>query len=238
MSRLTRLASRVRRKLKSVRPGGSAPTPIQRTWDAQTADDFEALKEEYRLVFQTMASATVASWEVASSELHRRLKLRVGAEEAAKHIERFSDALVPSLAVLQSTERAVSELWPKVEAAGAEHNSVAQALALLAAHTRGLGRSFEEDWAKTVEYLEPIVDLLAMSDVGREELLAVGSAVRRGLDGRAVNFAEALASVAVAAQLPQAFLEAADAYRHGAARDVEVALHEVEQVIVRAADAA
>lgn len=237
MSRFRRVAGRVRRRLQRALPGAAPSAPVQRRWDAAAVADFEALKDEYRLVFQTMASATVASWEVSASELHRRLKPRLGVEEAATQIERFSDALVPSLSVLQTTERGVSELWPKVEAAGAEHDSVAQALALLAAHSRGLGRAFEEDWPKTVEYLGPVLDVIAVSDAGRQELLEIGAAVRRGLDSSSEAFGQSLAGVAVADRIAQAFLEATDGYRHGAAREVEMALHKVEQVIVRAADA-
>ena len=196
------------------------------------------MRDEFKLCFQTMASATVASWEVVSAHLHRRLRDSRGQAVATPMLERFSDALVPSLAVIQDAERGVASVWKKSEAAAQASGTMEQPLALVAAHARTIGPAFAEAWPKTVAYLEPLLTLIGATPEHTTALTKVGENARKRLDDRAESLATALARVAVTTPFMPAFQDACYEYRHGASGDLEVVLEEVRQVLDRALRAA
>jgi hypothetical protein len=229
---LRSLISRAKRRFVGAPAGPKVGAPVR--WEPALAEDWTSMRDEFKLCFQTMASATVASWEVASADLHRRLRDAKGQEVATPMLERFSDSLVPSLAAIQDAERGVAAVWKKSEAAAQTSGTMEQPLALVAAHARSVGAGFAEGWPKTVAYLEPLHALLGAGPDNVAALAKVGEHARKRLDDRAESFAAALARVAVTTPFMPAFQDACYDYRHGAAGDLEVVLEEVRQVMDRA----
>jgi hypothetical protein len=204
-------------------------------WTPVIAEEWIALRDQYKNAYRTMSSATVASWEVASTDLHRLLKASRGKDVAAHWTERFSDALVPALGAIQDVERAGNALWKKTTEAAESTGTMDTALAHLAAQSRTVGGAFAAAWPKTTEYLEPLYEALGAQDQDRAEMLAVGAKAGAGLDRAAEGFATSLAGVAVSPEFVRAFLDAVEVYRHAAEREIELSLEEVRGVMVRMA---
>jgi hypothetical protein len=193
------------------------------------------LREQYALAFQTLASSTVSSWEVAAAELNRAAKGPHGAEAAGKLVERFSDALVPVLTPLQATERATQAIWKDSTRAASASGRIEDAVAPLVGQVRALGAEVASAWPKTTEYLEPLLVEIRIQTAGRERLAAVGPALQAALDSRGAEFCVVLGRLSQAKDLEGAFLDAVETYRHAAAQDLEVALDGVRSVLVEAA---
>lgn len=225
MGLLGRLKGRVQRALASPTPPRE-PAPF----DARRAELWKELKDQYSLGFQTMASAVVASWEVTASELNRASR-GAHADHAAEWVKRFSDALVPTLDPIQAAERASAKVWQQSTRAAAASGRLAQAMPAIGSHARELGAAVEAGWPKTVGWMEPVLEGLAVTAAGRSRLGSVGAAMRHALDSRAADFARALETVPLAEDVEGAFLDAVERWRHGTAQDLEVALDQVRAVL-------
>ena len=232
-SLLSRAASKLKRVLAPPPP---AKPMVARRYDRQTAEIWSELREQYSLGFQTMASATVASWEVVAAEIHAATRPRLGSQ-AGEIVARFSDALVPTLAPLQAAERATTALWKDGSRTAAATTRIEDAVAPLVKQVQGVGAEIEAGWPKTTEYLAPILDTLAVGRAGRARLEAVGGHMRAGLDSRATEFVRTLGDLPRAVDFEAAFLDAVETWRHASAQDLEVALDQVRAVLVEAARA-
>lgn len=236
MGRIRRALSRARHRIArkvGAEPESRGPVP----YDAEVAELWTGLRDEYKNAYRTMASAAIASWEVASTDLHRLLRERRGQEVASRWTERFSDSIVPALGSIQDIERAGNTLWKQTVEAAEQSGTIDSALALLAAQARTLGSDFAEAWPKTVDYLDPVFEDLQTDPAVKQELYAVGPQVQEALDASAEELATALAGVAVATDVQQSFLDAIESYRHAGARHFELLLDEVRQIMTRVAQA-
>ena len=199
--------------------------PFERRFGPQTAERWAELREPYALGFQTLASSIVASWEVAAAELH-------AAGFRPEQVTRFSDALVPTLQPMQDAERATKALWTQGVADATAVERFEPLTAPLFVQVRGLGRAVEEGYGKTVAWLAPLLDERKASVEARERLAPVGPIIRTSLDGHAAVLCSDLGDLAHARDLEATVLDAVETYRHGASRDLEIALDDVRAALL------
>lgn len=228
------LLSRVKNRVKRALAEPQAPAR-EVAWSHALSELWSELREQYAVAWQTMASATVASWEVVAAELHRAAHAKFGAERATRMVERFSDSLVPTLSPIQATERGTSAVWKDGMRKAGASGRFEDALAGLRDQAGKLGGELAAAWPKTVDYLGPVLDDLGVDDAGRARLGRVGQALQASLDGRAAAFVADLDRLPRAADIEKAFLDAVETFRHAAAQDIEVALDNVRAVLIEAA---
>lgn len=224
------LLSRVKGRMKRALGGAPPPEKPAAPFDAATAEMWKELREQYALGYQTMGAAVVASWEVTAAEIHAAGRRR-SAERAPEWVTRFSDALVPTLSPIQAADRACDKVWKQSTRAATASGKLADAMPALSAHARDLGAAVQAGWPGTADWIEPVVVGLGVEEAGRARLAAVGAALRAAIDGRAADLTRALEAVPLADDVESAFLDAIEAWRHGTAQDLEVALDQVRAVL-------
>ena len=178
MSERKGLRGRIRNVLQDLGIGARPKPPgLGAGFGAANEEEWNELVEQVDNYTQKVGAAVVQTWEVGAAELGRVLQ---GLPEEKTLIERYSDALVPTLTPFQDLHKLCSGAMSRGFAAGVERNSIAAATSPLAQMVDGLGGRAQEGWTKTVAYLEPIVAVSADPAATRARLLAAGEDLARG----------------------------------------------------------
>lgn len=141
-------------------------------WSAAVAEVWPELQDQIDAHLRRPGTAAVSTWEVASSELARRL---IGEAEERRLIDRFSDGLVPTLDALQGPHKALPAALAEGKRAGESARSLAAATRPLVLLPHGLDAELEAGWAKTVAWMEPVLVASPQPDAARFALAAAGA---------------------------------------------------------------
>ena len=147
MGLLTRLKNRLRPPSTSTLGDRFTPT-LEEAWNE--------LEEQVDAEFKKAGSSVVGAWEVGAAELGRVL---VGHADDRGLVERYSDALVPTLQPFQDLHKGIGTAFRAGLAAGRASGRLESATAPLAALMVGLDERAGEGWAKTTRHLQPLFAL-------------------------------------------------------------------------------
>lgn len=205
---------------------GPAPAP---RFDARHDGAAAALDAEVESAFQLIGAAAVGTWEVLLTDLGRGLGPH---PEARRHLDRVSDALVPTQEALQATGRKSREAVKEGLGSALSSGELRELTAPLASRLAGMGPAVEAGWTKTVAYLEPVC--ASLGDPGLEEALqSIGPRLRRLLDAEAAAFAAT--PFTLDEGLKGALLAATGRYQRGVVRAIETTLYEARTALLAAA---
>jgi hypothetical protein len=171
-------------------------------------------------VLERLGVSFVASWEICATNLHNALKDTQGPEVAKVAIERFSDGLVPTQDGIARLQHAVGPELERLTGPGAAQG--------LAARLDVMAEETAAGWDKTVDYLQPVIDVAKVDVDALQRLTSVGRDVAEAIKKR---------NRRLVADIPAtgALAEALDDYAGGVCTDVEIILDRVRGVLVDAA---
>jgi hypothetical protein len=158
---------RVRARLQ----GAQRSAAVGAEWSGAVAEVWPELQDQVDAHLRRPGTAAVSTWEVAASELARRL---IGEEDERRLIDRFSDGLVPTLDALQAPHKALPSALAEGERAGSAARTLAAATRPLVLLPHGLDASLEAGWAKTVAWMDPLLVASPRPDEARAALAAAG----------------------------------------------------------------
>lgn len=212
------LLSRVKNHLL----GKKAPPPgIGPAFPAAYTEEWNELVEQVDNYGQKVGAAIVQSWEVGAAELGRSVHGKPGDKVL---IERFSDALVPTLTPFQDLHKKTTVAMKLGLEQGTAANQIGVANRALLGLVDGLGASAESGWAKSCEYLEPIFLGCGNPDHARGAMLAHGPSLRAACDAAHAVLAAELATAPARATLWVAVTEPFDLWQLRLVRELEIAL--------------
>lgn len=169
---------------------------------------------------KNIGSAVVSSWEVGAAEVARSL---VGREDDRALIERYSDALVPTLDAFQGLHKGCSTAFADGLRAGLAEGTLAAATRPLVLLFVGLDGRAAEAWEKTVLYLEPMFALCADAEVVRGAFASAPIGSSAGRADRLLR--DTLSRLPAAESLTEGVIEAFETTQHALTRELEFALH-------------
>ncbi|MFZ5475742.1 MAG: hypothetical protein ACOZNI_03110 [Myxococcota bacterium] len=184
------IRSRLRGLLRRQGPSraGQGFGPAQR-------EAWEELVEQVDAEIKKAGSSVVGAWEVGAAELGR---VMVGDPDDKAVVERFSDALVPTLQPFQDLHKGVNAAMRAGLDRGLAAGRLDAATAPLLALVEGLGGRAATGWRKTVAHLEPVIARAkdpaatrARLDAGAAGLAEACEAAERVLRARVAALADA-----------------------------------------------
>jgi hypothetical protein len=178
------------------------------------------LVEQVDAETKKVGSAVVGAWEVGAAELGRAV---VGRPDDRALIERYSDALVPTLQPFQDLHKLVDAAMRKGLDAGLAANDVSAATAPLLVMVGGLGQRATDGWAKTVKHLEPVLAACPDPDAARARL-ADGAPLQRACEDAERVLVAGLAAVRTAPDLWTGLMNAVEAWQLALGRELEIFL--------------
>lgn len=223
------LRGRLKARLRGIVAQTPAAPRAERAFDPRTAAIWAEQAESYAHAWQAIGASVTASWEVAAAELNRGLR---GDPDRTALVERFSDALVPTIEPLREADHAAHRVFSTAIAGATAAGRLDAAFPPLVAPTRAIGAAVDAGWGRTVDWLAPVIAARAVDPAGVDRLVGIGARLRMGFDARGAAFERALATVARADDVERAFTDALEGWQHGTARDVEIALDEARAILV------
>lgn len=222
MGILSRIRNRLAPRPTATPLGHHLPPDLENIW--------AELPEQVDAYMKKIGSSIVSSWEVGAAETARRL---IGRPDEKRLIERFSDALVPTLAPYQALHKQVPSVMQTALKTVKSNKSLDAAIPELLKLVEGLGDQAAEGWLKTVDYLEP---LLALTHVPAQSTMAL-KAGEAEFKTSALRHAQVLQNRLEA--LPQAsslfsgICDAFEAYQIGMCRDLEIHLDKQTRLLIK-----
>lgn len=214
------LLSRVRNRLSRLGGGGSAAAPgIGPAFPAVYEEEWNELVEQVDNYTQKIGAAVVQTWEVGAAELARSV---VGQPDEKVTIERFSDALVPTLTPFQDLHKKCSGAMAQGLSAGIERNSMAAATAPQVTMIDGLGERAREGWEKTATYLAPVFALGADPAGTEAKFRAAGVELSRACDAAQGVLRQNLDAVPQKPRLWDGVCDSWDNWQLALVRDIEI----------------
>jgi len=211
------LLSRVKNRLFRPKPvAGIGPT-----FSARYEEEWGELVEQVDNYGQKVGAAVVQSWEVGAAELGRVVQGKPGEKVL---IERFSDALVPTLTPFQDLHKKTTEAMKLGYANGTATGQLSAANTALLTLVAGLGPSAADGWVKTATYLEPVFAVCANPDAARAAMLAHAPALEAACADAERVLVDELAKGPGRASLWVAVTEPFDQWQLRLVRGLEIAI--------------
>jgi hypothetical protein len=220
------ILARVKNRLMGKKPA----TGIGPAFARSSEEDWNELVEQVDNYTQKTGAAIVQTWEVGAAELGRAVH---GKPDAKQLIERYSDALVPTLTPFQDLHKKASGVMKVGFDRGASTGQLSEATHALLALVEGLDGGAESGWTKTVEYLEPVLQACKSPEAARAALLAHGAGIRAACDSARTVLADELARGAARPTLWAAVTEPFDRWQLKLVRELEITLTEATRELVR-----
>ncbi len=211
------LLTRVKNRLLGKKPSPAIGTGFP----ASYAEEWTDLIEQVDNYGQKVGAAVVQSWEVGAAELGRALQGRAGENVL---IERFSDALVPTLTPFQDLHKKTTAAMKQGLDRGGASGQIGPATEALASLVAGLGVEAAAGWVKTVEYLDPILAGCAAPEEARAAMLRHQGALRDACDAAEAVLVAELARAPARATLWDAVTEPFDQWQLKLVRELEIAI--------------
>ena len=211
------ILTRVKNRLIGKKPVSGIGPLFARSYE----EDWNELVEQVDNYTQKTGAAVVQTWEVGAAELGRALH---GRPDAKQLIERYSDALVPTLTPFQDLHKKNSAVMKAGFDRGASTGQLSAATEALLVLVNGLDSGAVDGWTKTVEYLEPVVQICAAPDTARPALLAHGPGIRAACDSARAVLAAELARGPERPTLWVAVTEPFDRWQLKLVRELEITL--------------
>lgn len=221
MGLLTRLKNRLRPTATTTTLGDRFTPALEEPWNE--------LEEQIDAELKKAGSAVVGAWEVGAAELGRVL---VGHADDRALVERYSDALVPTLQPFQDLHKGIGTAMRAGLAAGRASGRLDAATAPLAALMVSLDERVGEGWVKTTHHLRPIFALAARPDEVETRFLAGERALRQGCVDADTVWRARLAALPTAPGLWEGMTGAAEAWQLSVTRSLEIALVAQTRVLV------
>ncbi len=221
MSERLGLLSRVKNRLSRLAgAGGQARgAGIGPSFPASYEEDWNELVEQVDNYTQKVGAAVVQTWEVGAAEVGRVVR---GHEKDKEFVERFSDALVPTLSPFQDLHKKCSGAMSQGFAAGVQANALAAATNPLVGLVDGLGDRAFEGWGKTAAYLEPLFALCADPEASKDRFLASGPEIARACAASQAVLRKSLDGAASQPKLWVGVCDSYDAWQLALVRDIEI----------------
>ena len=233
-----KLLAKVKSELKQKVFGPDLVRKVDATqYDDSVATMWAELEDEFRGGIQGLNSSLISSWEVALAEIHTTVKGARGQETATKIVERFSDALVPTLTAFQTADLGSRSVWQESCDLAKKSGKLEEAIEQVCQIIPPIGPTFAEGWPKTIDYLAPVFEELDVSAGDQAKLLEIGTRVGPALSEKGEIYQDDLARLVGCPDLMNSFLDAVDAYKNGGGRVIEVELDLVRSILVAAAQA-
>lgn len=217
MFRSKDLVSRLRARFGADTPVSG---PVGMAFTPAMEPDWQEVEEQVDAALKQVGSAVVASWEVGAAEIARAL---IGQPEERALIERYSDALVPTLSAFQDLHKGCPGAFAEGLRAGRADGTLTSATRPLVMLLAGLDRRAEAGWVQTTGYLDPVFARCREPGPVRAAFAAapLGEACRKGESA----LRSTLSLLPQAATLEDGVVDAFEVARDAMVRDLEFALH-------------
>lgn len=211
------LLSRVKNRLLRAR----APAGIGPGFPSSYAEEWKELEEQVDNYGQRVGAAVVQSWEVGAAELARSIRGLPGEKVL---IERFSDALVPTLTPFQDLHKKTAVAMKLGFDQGTSTSQIAAANTALVGLVAGLGTTAADGWTKGVVYLEPVFAVCGEPEGARQAMLAHGPSLQAACDLAERLLVAELAKAPDRASLWVAVTDPFDLWQARLVRELEIAI--------------
>lgn len=224
------LLSRVKSRLQEFGIGGKPQLPgIGPGFTPAYEEEWNELVEQVDNYTQKLGAAVVQSWEVGAAELGRVV---VGRPDEKVLIERFSDALVPTLTPFQDLHKKCSGAMAQGYTAGTQRDSLSAASAPLYHMVDGLGGRAAEGWGKTTDYLEPVFALCADPAAAKARFRAAGDEIAKGCDVAQAVLKQNLDGMPEKPKLWDGVCDSFDNWQARLVRELEIAITAATRALV------
>jgi hypothetical protein len=206
-----------------VRLGGAPPSPagIGALFTPAMAEVWTELEEQIDGELKKAGASVVGAWEVGAAELGRAV---IGFEDDRVLVERYSDALVPTLQPFQDLHKGIGTAMQAGKRAGLSARSLTAATAPLAVLMEGLDEKAAEGWARTAAHLEPIILRTRRPDDTRIQFVAGGRALRQACADADLVWRAKLDALPASPDLWQGLTGAAEAWQLSITRALEMGI--------------
>jgi len=225
------LLDRVKGRLSRLTGAGApaAAAGIGPGFSPAYEEEWNELVEQVDNYTQKVGAAVVQTWEVGAAELGRVVR---GHPQDKTVIERYSDALVPTLTPFQDLHKTCSGAMSRGYAAGAASGRMADATAPQLAMVDGLGEKAFEGWARTAGYLEPVFALAADPGGARERFEASGPELARACASARAVLQRELERVPNQPKLWTGVCDAWDLWQQTLTRELEICMTRAARELV------
>jgi hypothetical protein len=232
MSERRGLLSRVKNRLSRIAGGGAVAkgAGIGPGFGIAYEEDWNELVEQVDNYTQKVGAAVVQTWEVGAAEMGNAVR---GLKEDKAMIERFSDALVPTLTPFQDLHKKCSGAMQQGFGAGVSGNSMAAATRPLVGLVDGLGDRAFEGWTKTATYLEPMFALCRNPEESRDRFLAFGPELAAGCAKAQAVLQQNLDGVPNQPRLWGGICDSFDAWQLALTRELEISMTRAAKELVK-----
>lgn len=173
--------------------------------------------------FQFISAAVVGAWEVGLAELAREARQLRPPEDAARFVERCSDALVPTLTPVQGAGKRLERAMAAglTSQTGRLLDAVAPAVAMLL----GLGAEVSAGWRATADYVAPLFPAMSEGQAALARLREEGAHnLARAFDEPAARLKAEYGALAEAPDLSRALGDPLETYRVSVTLALELTL--------------
>ncbi len=182
---------------------------------------WKELEEQIDGELKKPGSSIVGAWEVGAAELGRAV---VGLADDRSIVERYSDAVVPTLQPFQDLHKGLVTAMQAGARAGLAERSLPAATEPLARLLEGLDDKAADGWARTTRHLEPLFLRCARPDDARDHFAAGGRALRQACADADLVWRARLAALPEAPGLWEGLTGAAEAWQLSVTRELELAI--------------
>lgn len=212
------LLTRIRNRLRA---GGAPSGALGARFTPALEETWRELEEQVDGELRKAGSSVVGAWEVGAAELGRAV---VGLPDDKALVERFSDALVPTLQPFQDLHKGLGRAMNEGLRAGLATGTVAAATEPLAGLLVGLDERAGAGWTKTTAHLAPLFARCARPDEARDRFLAGERALRQACVEADEVWRARLAALPGAPGLWEGLTGAAEAWQLTITRALEIAI--------------
>lgn len=211
MGLLTRLRNRLRPPPAAVGPRFT-PAHVE-AWDE--------LEEQVDAELKKAGASIVGAWEVGAAELGRAV---IAWPDDRATVERFSDALVPTLQPFQDLHKGLGSAMAAGKKAGLATGAWSDATAPLVALLAGLDARADDGWTRTTKHLEPLFARCPDPEGARARFSAGGRPLRQACVEADVIWRARLAALPDAPDLWHGLTGAAEAWQLAVTRGLEITI--------------
>lgn len=217
------LLSRLRARLSDRPLRGASPSRagIGPGFTPAMGEVWKELEEQVDAELKKSGSSIVGAWEVGAAELGRAV---IGFDDDRVLVERYSDALVPTLQPFQDLHKGIGTAMHAGLKAGLASGSLAAATAPLARLMEGLDDKAAEGWVKTAAHLEPIVLRSRRPDDTRAQFAAGARTLRQACADADLVWRAKLDALPTAPGLWEGLTGAAEAWQLSITRSLEMGI--------------
>ena len=200
---------------------------------------FAHLDDAADSAFQLIGASLVSSWEVLLTDVSRSMDPNVPSvvspEKLREMLDRISDGLVPTQGPVQNTGKLYRRNLKKGVKHALQTGRLQDATNPLSLSLKELGPEFHAGWLKTIEYIEPVFEVIDVDGAVRARFEAGGPEMEAMFRECLRNYNAAQDALPQASDLRAAVVTALETWQQSVSRGLEIFIYDCRTAMVKSA---